>query len=306
MFGEAGNDRLIWNPGDGTDLFEGGDGSDTAEVNGGNGAEVFTVTANGDARALRPPRPRAVQPRHRDDRKPRPEHERRRRHLQRHGQSGCPHQPDASTAAPATTPFSAATAPTFSSAATATISSTATRATTLACSVRVTTRSSGTRATAATPSRSSRLRPPGFTTPISPRSSISQPTADGYGSLATSATSPSTSTTSSRIDFHALGGADTIEVNDLTGTDLPAGGVKVDLEARSVGRRRRSLDSVTVNGRRRQRCDQLFSVQWRRPGQSAPPRPSAVHGDATDQLIVNSGAGDDTIDASTVVAGAIA
>ena len=47
MFGEAGDDRMIWNPGDDTDLAEGGDGTDTAEVNGGNGAEVFTVTANG-------------------------------------------------------------------------------------------------------------------------------------------------------------------------------------------------------------------------------------------------------------------
>ena len=47
MFGEAGNDRMIWNPGDDTDLVEGGDGTDTAEVNGGNGAEVFTATANG-------------------------------------------------------------------------------------------------------------------------------------------------------------------------------------------------------------------------------------------------------------------
>ena len=47
MFGEAGNDRMIWNPGDDTDLIEGGDGTDTVEVNGGNGAEVFTVTANG-------------------------------------------------------------------------------------------------------------------------------------------------------------------------------------------------------------------------------------------------------------------
>ena len=47
VFGEAGNDRMIWNPGDDSDLFEGGDGNDTAEVNGGNGAEVFTATANG-------------------------------------------------------------------------------------------------------------------------------------------------------------------------------------------------------------------------------------------------------------------
>ena len=47
MFGESGDDRMIWNPGDGTDLMEGGAGTDTAEVNGGNGAETFTVTANG-------------------------------------------------------------------------------------------------------------------------------------------------------------------------------------------------------------------------------------------------------------------
>jgi Ca2+-binding RTX toxin-like protein len=47
VFGEAGNDRMIWNPGDDTDLFEGGAGTDTAEVNGGNGDEVFTITANG-------------------------------------------------------------------------------------------------------------------------------------------------------------------------------------------------------------------------------------------------------------------
>jgi Ca2+-binding RTX toxin-like protein len=47
MFGEGGNDRMIWNPGDDTDLVEGGVGTDTAEVNGGNGAEQFTATANG-------------------------------------------------------------------------------------------------------------------------------------------------------------------------------------------------------------------------------------------------------------------
>src|SRR5215813_4904342 len=47
VFGEAGNDRMIWNPGDGSDLFEGGDGIDTAEVNGGNASETFTITANG-------------------------------------------------------------------------------------------------------------------------------------------------------------------------------------------------------------------------------------------------------------------
>jgi Ca2+-binding RTX toxin-like protein len=46
-FGESGDDRMIWNPGDDTDLNEGGAGIDTVEVNGGNGAEQFTTTANG-------------------------------------------------------------------------------------------------------------------------------------------------------------------------------------------------------------------------------------------------------------------
>ena len=46
-FGQGGSDRMVWNPGDDTDLSEGGDGSDTVEVNGGNGAEQLTATANG-------------------------------------------------------------------------------------------------------------------------------------------------------------------------------------------------------------------------------------------------------------------
>jgi Ca2+-binding RTX toxin-like protein len=47
VFGESGNDRMIWNPGDDTDLNEGGADTDTVEVNGGGGAEQFTTTANG-------------------------------------------------------------------------------------------------------------------------------------------------------------------------------------------------------------------------------------------------------------------
>jgi Ca2+-binding RTX toxin-like protein len=46
-FGEAGNDRMVWSRGDDTDLNEGGAGTDTVEVNGGNGSEQFTATANG-------------------------------------------------------------------------------------------------------------------------------------------------------------------------------------------------------------------------------------------------------------------
>src|SRR5215217_8019375 len=47
VFGESNNDRMIWNPGDDTDLNEGGADTDTVEVNGGNAAEAFTTTANG-------------------------------------------------------------------------------------------------------------------------------------------------------------------------------------------------------------------------------------------------------------------
>jgi Ca2+-binding RTX toxin-like protein len=42
-----GNDRSIWNSGEGSDVVDGSDGIDTVEVNSGNGAETFTVTANG-------------------------------------------------------------------------------------------------------------------------------------------------------------------------------------------------------------------------------------------------------------------
>jgi Ca2+-binding RTX toxin-like protein len=41
--GEAGNDTMVWNPGDGDDVNEGGDGADTVEVNGGGGGEQFEV-----------------------------------------------------------------------------------------------------------------------------------------------------------------------------------------------------------------------------------------------------------------------
>ena len=47
VFGQSGTDRMIWNPGDDTDLNEGGADVDTVEVNGGSGAEAFSAAANG-------------------------------------------------------------------------------------------------------------------------------------------------------------------------------------------------------------------------------------------------------------------
>jgi Ca2+-binding RTX toxin-like protein len=51
MRGEAGDDTLVWNPGDDDDINEGGEGYDTAEVNGG-GKERFDVNPSGGGRVL--------------------------------------------------------------------------------------------------------------------------------------------------------------------------------------------------------------------------------------------------------------
>jgi hypothetical protein len=45
MFGGAGNDTLVWNPGDANDLVEGQEGNDTMEFNGAGGDELFEATA---------------------------------------------------------------------------------------------------------------------------------------------------------------------------------------------------------------------------------------------------------------------
>ncbi|MCO6438520.1 MAG: hypothetical protein J5J06_15625, partial [Phycisphaerae bacterium] len=47
VFAGDGNDRMIWNSGDGTDLLEGEGWTDVVEVNGSDGDETFTLTANG-------------------------------------------------------------------------------------------------------------------------------------------------------------------------------------------------------------------------------------------------------------------
>jgi Ca2+-binding RTX toxin-like protein len=47
--GDAGNDTMVWNPGDDDDVNEGGDGDDTSEVNGAGGDEDFTVKPSATA-----------------------------------------------------------------------------------------------------------------------------------------------------------------------------------------------------------------------------------------------------------------
>ncbi len=56
-----------------------------------------------------------------------------------------------------------------------------------------------------------------------------------------------TSTTSRRIEFHALGGADNIVVGDLCGTDVDAGQPR-PVGASGSGQGDGAADTVTVNG----------------------------------------------------------
>src|SRR5262249_52268518 len=44
----AGNDKFVWNPGDGSDTVEGGGGLDMLQFNGANVAEKIDLSANGD------------------------------------------------------------------------------------------------------------------------------------------------------------------------------------------------------------------------------------------------------------------
>ena len=46
--GRAGDDLILWNSGDGNDILGGGDGTDTVQADGTDGADTFTADPNGD------------------------------------------------------------------------------------------------------------------------------------------------------------------------------------------------------------------------------------------------------------------
>jgi len=107
-----------------------------------------------------------------------------------------------------------------------------------------------------------------------------------------------------RIEFHALGGQDNITVGDLTGTDLPAGGVVIDL-AGAPGVGDGQVDRVTVSGTA---GSDTINVAGSNgvigiSGASAPV--TIQQAEAGDQLIINGGAGDDVINASALAAGTV-
>ncbi|WP_050626740.1 beta strand repeat-containing protein [Bradyrhizobium viridifuturi] len=106
-----------------------------------------------------------------------------------------------------------------------------------------------------------------------------------------------------KIDIHTLGGADTITVNDLSGTDAQQ--VAIDLSA-TGGNPDGALDTVIANGSAG--ADIITVTQSGNDilvnGLAAQ---ILVHGqDATDVLQINGQGGDDQINASGVAAGAIA
>lgn len=107
-----------------------------------------------------------------------------------------------------------------------------------------------------------------------------------------------------RVVFHALGGADQVTVNDLTGTEVT--NVVVDLSANTGGGDGQS-DSIIVNGTE---TNDVIMVS----GSTNEVNVSGLSAVVTvlggepslDKLLINGLGGDDNIDASAVEAGAIA
>jgi Ca2+-binding RTX toxin-like protein len=106
--------------------------------------------------------------------------------------------------------------------------------------------------------------------------------------------------------FHALGGADKIVINDVSGTDLIGSGVVVDLEGvAGSGLGDGQVDMVTANGTAGDSFITATSFNGfiGVVGTAAPV--TIVHAESTDQLVINGNAGNDVIDASALVAGQI-
>ncbi len=107
------------------------------------------------------------------------------------------------------------------------------------------------------------------------------------------------------IEFTARGGADTITIGDLTGTGVKA--VNVDLASTpGSGTGDGAADSVTVNGTGN---NDVISITGAGTAVSVTGLPATVNINgaegANDRLIVNAGAGNDTINAGALPAGVI-
>jgi Ca2+-binding RTX toxin-like protein len=104
-----------------------------------------------------------------------------------------------------------------------------------------------------------------------------------------------------RIDFHALGGADTILVNDLSGTGV----TEVDLDLSVSGAGDGAEDSVTVVGTQLADSIKVTGDSNGLHVAGLPAKTEIVFQESTDHLVVNAQAGDDVVDASGLQAGAV-
>src|SRR5437870_2163415 len=110
--------------------------------------------------------------------------------------------------------------------------------------------------------------------------------------------------------MHNSGIAPRVPYRGVLPLHLTPGGVLVDLAGTLGGAAGDgALDTVTANGTAGNDAIRLFSFnggQFNRGIGITPAGIVVIHQDATDQLIINGGAGNDTIDASAVVAGSMA
>jgi Ca2+-binding RTX toxin-like protein len=108
-----------------------------------------------------------------------------------------------------------------------------------------------------------------------------------------------------RIDFNALGGADNIVVNDMTGTDVTQ--VNLDLASTLGGSTGDGqADTVTVNGTNGADVVTVASVGAEITVAGLPAQTHIKNAEgALDRLVINGLGGDDVIDASGLAAGTI-
>jgi Ca2+-binding RTX toxin-like protein len=103
-----------------------------------------------------------------------------------------------------------------------------------------------------------------------------------------------------RIEFRALGGADDIHVHDMSGTAVKQ--VAIDLSAID-GKGDLALDKVTVEGTAGNDHVTVASANGVVTMTGLPAQVTVSHGELDDEIVVNGGAGNDTIDAAGVQSG---
>ncbi|WP_395676476.1 hypothetical protein [Inquilinus sp.] len=107
-----------------------------------------------------------------------------------------------------------------------------------------------------------------------------------------------------RIEFHALGGADRVTVNDMTGTDVTR--VTVDLEGvLNGGVGDGQADVVTLNGSAASETVVVVLSGTAVVAVGLAAQALVDHAETTDRLVINSLGGNDRIDARSLAAAAI-